>query len=332
MAAGSGTTRRAAPANPCRPAEPIDAAARQPRRDDVGAWINGYRPRAITASRWEGPLAEFVTGCLHELHAAGAGALERKARLIARIAAWSEDRGSELDREVVFDPHNVEQFISSGLRDDPSRGTYRSTLRSLGRTLTRQAPWDPPPERVNRRSVARPYTSGEVAQLWAAAEAQETALRRRAAEAMLTLGLACGLDGRWNARVCGSDVRTRHGVLGVDVGDPNSRFVPALAIYAERLQALAAVAGDDLLIGGQPSKNRGSNLLARLTYPKGCPALEPNRLRSTWLVGHLQAGTPVADLAAAAGTAGLTTFSDLLEFVAPSPAPRAAARLARPRR
>ena len=57
--------------------------------------------------------------------------------------------------------------------------------------------------------------------------------------------------------------------------------------------------------------------MAKLIVPTGHPKLAPARLRSTWLVTHLRAGTRLPELCRAAGLQGATVLSDLLEQVDP---------------
>ena len=61
--------------------------------------------------------------------------------------------------------------------------------------------------------------------------------------------------------------------------------------------------------------------------PTGHPRLAPARLRSTWLLTHLIAGTRLPELCRAAGLQGVTVLSDLLDLVKPLSAEAARAML-----
>jgi len=81
---------------------------------------------------------------------------------------------------------------------------------------------------------------------------------------------------------------------------------------------LAATADHEFLVGGySTSRNRASALTASFEAPPGHPKLSCARLRSTWLLWHLMAGTRLSELAAAAGLRGVTVLSDLLADVPP---------------
>ena len=100
------------------------------------------------------------------------------------------------------------------------------------------------------------------------------------------------------------------------------------AEWEEELVGLAASAGDEFLVGGYSTSTRRTGHLAeRLVVPTGHPRLAPARLRSTWLLGHLRAGTRLPELCRAAGLEGVTVLSDLLEFVEPLDDAAAAAML-----
>ncbi len=107
-------------------------------------------------------------------------------------------------------------------------------------------------------------------------------------------------------------------VVQVRVGEPAPRLAPVLARWEAEVMDLASSAGDRFLVGGySTSRNRASSLVSGLEVPPGHPRLSAARLRSTWLLWHLNAGTRLPELAAAAGLQGVTVLSDLLDDVAP---------------
>jgi hypothetical protein len=104
----------------------------------------------------------------------------------------------------------------------------------------------------------------------------------------------------------------------VRVGEPHPRSVVALATWEDSLMALAATAGPDFLVGGRSSSNhRTGHLVERLIVPTGHPPLSPARLRSTWLLWHLESGTRLPELCQAAGLRGTGVFGELLKYAEP---------------
>jgi hypothetical protein len=242
----------------------------------------------------------------------------RCRRILLRLSSWATSQGVPLEREAVLDPDTVERFCQLGLANDRSRATFRADLRRMGPLLTRSAPWQPRPQAMATRNVAPPYNSFEVDLLRADAANQPTEARRRGARALLALGLGAGLDGRWVARVEARSVTRRGGVVEVRVGEPAPRRVVVLAEWEDEVIDLAKTAGSDYLIGGRSeARNRVADLAKRLVRPAGHPRLSPGRLRSTWLLWHLEASTRLPELCRAAGLQGFEVLSDLLPLVGP---------------
>jgi hypothetical protein len=274
------------------------------------------------------PAAHFVAGMVADLALGDSSSAMRKRRALQRIVDWSVAEGIALDRELILDPDTVERFVEVGLATDGSRATYRSTLRQIGPLLTKRAPWPPRPVAVARRALAPPYSEAEVALLRVDAEEQPTPERRRAARALLSFGLGAGLDGRWICRVSAADVRRSGRAVLVKVGEPAAREVVVLARWEDDVLELAASAGTEFLVGGRSSsRNRTGNLVASLQVPTGHPPIAPARLRSSWLLGHLERGTRVPELCRAAGIQGPAVLSGLVALVSPMPSARVEAML-----
>jgi hypothetical protein len=241
---------------------------------------------------------------------------ERCRRILYRLSRWAAKEGLALDREVILDPATVERFCQIELAHDRSRATFRSDLRRMGPQLTRRAPWEPRPAAMAVRMVAMPYSPAEVALLKSDARNQSTPHRRRGARVLLALGLGAGLDGRWVAEVCGDHVMARDGCVEVKVGEPAARSVIVRATWEAEVLKLADLAGHERLLETRSrTTNRVTNFTKRLTSPTGHPRLSPPRLRSTWLLDHLNAGTRLDELCRAAGLAGFTVLPDLMAFM-----------------
>jgi len=283
---------------------------------DVASWIERYVPRTVPRSLWESALRPFVVPLLLELSPIGIPGAGHAAWALTRLGAWCLEQGLPLDVEVVLDPDAVERFASVGLRHDPSSGSCRAILRRIGPKLTSTAPWEPRPEALTHRAAALPYLDDELDALAEDAHRQSTPARRRTALGLFLLGAGAGLDGRWVTKVRGTDVAWTTEAVVVRTGPPSPRLVPILRRYEAELVELAAVAGEELLVGGHTThRNKASALAARLEVGHGHPRLSVSRLRSTWLVQHLTVGTRLPELARAAGLSGVTVLSDLLEFV-----------------
>ena len=279
--------------------------------------LASYHPRGIDEPTWSS-IGSFVRVCATRLPVSGWSSTTRTLRVLSRLAAWAVSEGIALEPEPLLDPDTVERFVTQGLTGDPSRATYRAVLRRIGPLLTKRAPWEPRLAAMARRQVASPYTLAEIEVLALDAAHQSTDAKIRAARALLALGAGAGLDGRWIAKVKAQDVSVDGTVVLVRVGEPSPRAVPILAHWEAEVVQLASKGGVQFLVGGySTSRNRVSSLAASLESPPGHPRLSAARLRSTWLLCHLNAGTRLPELAAAAGLQGVTVVSDLLSAVPP---------------
>ena len=293
--------------------------------------LDRYQPKGIDSAAWS-QVQPFVSACATRLSLGHTASGLRTARVLARLAAWCVAEGIALDPELVLDPETVERFVCQGVADTPSRATYRSVLRRIGPALTATAPWEARPTVLARRHVALPYSEAELSGLRAAATRQATPGRIRAARALLALGAGAGLDGRWVARVSAVDVVVRSGSVQIWVGEPSPRLVPVLVEWEREVLDLATSAGGCFLVGGRSTaKNRAGSLAASLEVGHGSPKFSASRLRSTWLVQHLRLGTRLPELTRAAGLAGITVVSDLLEHVIPVGEAEAAEMMRGPR-
>jgi len=296
---------------------------------EVAAWVESYRPRLRAGEVWDNSIREFVLAGLRISCPLTLGAASDQATVLRRLASWCVRQGIALDFEAALDPDTVERFVTLGMERGPAQGTYRSLLRRLGPALTRRAPWEPRPKPVSRRHIAVPYTPRELGLLRADAEHQSTAQRRQIATALIALGAGAGLDARWALDVVGEDVSVGDSVVRVRVRASIPRVVPVLAAFEDEVLGLARLApGNEPLVGCRPrGRNRANNLTARIALGSGTPPLLLSRLRSTWLVTHLQLGTRLPELASAAGLAGITVLSDLLAEVEPLDEAEAASML-----
>lgn len=285
-------------------------------REAAHEWLASYAPADLDDKSW-GAVRGFVVECAARLideHGVPHGALRRKyVRALTKLARYCRSTHQELNVKTALDPYTVNQFAAAIATVEPaSAATYQSHLRYIGERLCPTPLWERPTP-VGRRAVPVPYTSAELRTLEKQI-ARNTDERRRGGEGLMTLGLGAGLDGRWAAKVRKPDVFRDGDGLNIAV---DGRVVPVLRAYETPLEKLLVeTPRGGLIVGGSAThKNAANEIANRLKLAPGCPKLNAGRLRSTWIVTHLTLGTRLPELAEAAGTVGITTFSDLLEFV-----------------
>ncbi len=227
------------------------------------------------------------------------------ATAVGGLSRFAAARGIPAGLKFLLDYDVIEAFCVAGLngRASSTRGSYRSALYRLARPVHGE-----PGQRATPFAGAKapaPYSPAERAGLAATAAAQRDAAKRASALAVVVFGIGAGLRPGELVALRGSDV-TRHGRrVSVHVSGPAARVVPVTAGYAGRAAGLAAGTGNTHLFRPGPAdrsyKNFVTNFARTLAGDPAAPRLTLSRCRSSFICGHLAAGTPVAELLAISG-------------------------------
>jgi integrase len=271
-----------------------------------------------------------------ELVAAQAGRAEAAPRRQAVAATavrglrrFAKAQGIPASREFLLDYDVIEAFCVAGLpgRASSTRGTYRSALYRLATPVHGE-----PGQRGTPFAGARapvPYSPAERAELAAIAAAQRDPARRASALAVVVFGIGAGLRPGELAALRGSDVAWHGRRVAVHVSGPAARVVPVIPACAGRAARLAAGAGDGHLFRPGPAdrgyKNFVTNFARTLAADPAAPRLRLGRCRSSFICGHLAAGTPVAELLAITGICQAESLARYAAYVDGAP-PKAALR------
>ena len=239
--------------------------------------------------------------------AAGLRRQAMTATALRGLSRFADARGVPAGREFLLDYDVIEAFCVAGLagRASATRGTYRSALYRLA-----EATHGPPGQRPTPFPGARapaPYSPADRAELAAVAAAQRDPAKRSSALAMVVFGIGAGLRPGELVALRGDDI-FRHGrQVIVQVSGPTARMVPVTSGYAVRARELARRAGAGHVFRPGPAdrsyKNFVTNFARGLAADPAAPGLSMRRARSTFICGHLAAGTPVPVLLAVAGIA-----------------------------
>ncbi len=282
---------------------------------DVASVIQAYTPagrRAYSAWLSTGPtVAELVVRSTTSPTNAA-----KYLSHLADFAAWAASEGVPMVPVHLLDLDVIERYIAVGLptSKESTRATRRAILRRIARRCSPAAP--DPPLPIAYRRIRPPYDLEEALRYLALAGSQPTPARRRSMEAIIRLGLGCGIASRDLGWVRGTDVvRLADGAVSVTVsGGTRPRPVIALQPHEDALLRLGQVAGAGLLIGGsvRGRRNITRGPLARMVGGEDLPRLETARLRSSWLLTHLRSGTPLPAIMQAAGLTTVRPLEDLL--------------------
>jgi integrase len=230
---------------------------------------------------------------------------------------------------LLLDYDVIEAFCVSGLcgRASSPRGTCRPALYALAGLVHGE-----PGQRATPFAGARapaPYSPGERAELAAIARAQRDPAKRSSALALVVFGTGAGLRPGELVALRGGDVRRRGRQVLVHLRGPAARVVPVTPGYAGRAWELARHAGRDFLFrpgrADRDYKNFVTNFAQGLTAGPAAPRLPVRRARSTFICGHLAAGTPAGVLLALTGIAEAESLARYARHVDGAP-PKAALR------
>ena len=228
------------------------------------------------------------------------------------LLEWARRFLGTTDAKVVLDPSNIEYWtmVASRGRSAPWRESARGALRMVGAAVNPD--WPPSPLKVGRRVICAPYTAGE-----------ETAFVRTArlvgfssrATRMWIVGasLGAGLSGPELTAANSSDlVEIADGRLAVQVRGRNARLVPIRHRYTDLVWEAIGDTPDGRFIPGQV-RNRVYHIVYRLNPTDG-ESFSLRRGRSTWLLSHVVAGTPLHIVQHVAGSLSGNTLTELLQY------------------
>jgi hypothetical protein len=290
-----------------------------------------YRPR-IAAAYWHA-IGAFVTAAVTEA-APKTAYTERELYAAATpLCLWAwQTAGMNLDRDVVFSLGSIDRFVAIGMpnyRSSAGKNTIRSRLLRMGEALrTNPATATRALRPLGNSDPTAPYLASEVIELRSWAAAQSNPDRRRNANALLALGLGAGLSGREIITVHSDDVRVGRRETEVRIRGARARSVVVLASWEAHLAFAANATGATNLFRGGRSTDNPNLITDFISRSRGRVQLQARRMRTTWLVHHLNAGTPAVILVAAAGMKSLAALDRFMPY-ADTPSPESAARALR---
>lgn len=287
--------------------------------DAVSQAITNFTPD-FPSGEWAA-IEDFVRSAVEECGSQTAYSARELLTASARHIRWCWATGGlPLEREVIFHRNTIAEYIAHGCAhmSKASAGNRRSQLLRMSELLLspqqrtgRLAPLPPP-------DPSRPYSASDVTALRSWAIGQSTQYMVVNCHVLLALGFGAGLSAAEITAACASDVVIdSEGVL-VSVRGSRARLVPVLAEWEQPLIEVADAAIQSELYVFRPRresthKNLITNFIDKTN--QGRVRVSTQRMRATWIVTHLSAGSPVKPLIAAAGVDSLEALTRYLRFV-----------------
>lgn len=294
-------------------------------RDEDAAGNGTFAPRK--AARYWTTLEPVVTAAVNKTTRRTGRAARSLYPVATAFVLWAwQTRGLELDAARMFRRRVVEEYVHLGMASFTrgSRATYRSVLLTI---VDAVSPPSELPFPIPRSDPTPPYTTSEIAALRSWASAQGSAVRRRDADVLLALGFGAGLATRELLSVRTGDIDVRADDVQVLVWSGRPRLVPLLPAWQPGFRQAIQELGDDQWVFRVGRTGVRSAQVTDFLHRGHTTELDvrPARMRTTWLLAHLQAGTPPRDLLRIAGLEHLAALDRIRQFL-PSRAPLPIAR------
>jgi hypothetical protein len=296
--------------------------------ESVSSVINRFSPKDVPNDLWQ-RVEPVVKDAVTKVGFTDTELARKSLSIVGQLALWADRIGHRVDTESLFTPELIDRFITEGCHhlSDGTRLNYRSLLWRVGAAVVGHTLFPPRSVPLPASPSWGPYSPAEITELVSWSRGLPTESMRRDSWALLTLGFGTGMRSEEISRAVGTDVREEDGIVLVDVlgaGGKVNRVVPVHHHWAGEVLEVARESGERPFF--QPNRN-GIHRNLFLSFIRRCsadgePKFKVHRLRITWIVGHLSAGTHLVALEQASGV-GVSQLVRYLKFATPPDAAQA---------
>jgi len=211
--------------------------------------------------------------------------------------------GYDIDYGYIFDDEIIEQSVRSDSKTPrASMGTMRRNLKNVANELNPDFDGPRMYHRYERSEPNPPYTDKEVHDIWQWAQVKNNGKRTQMKRLIVACGLGAGLTASEAGHLRYGDIEIDD--LGVQLHLPE-RTVPVLAEWDAALRDSRADShrsGEFLIY---PRSTRRNDIVSKSLKTIGTlSGVQPpnmRRMRTTWIVGHLENHVPDVAICEAAG-------------------------------
>ena len=278
--------------------------------------LAAYTPN-IDPGHWS-KIGPFVTGSVTDAAPHTAYSERELFTAVTPLVLWAWKRADlPLRREAVFSQHNIDRYVDEGMSSytDAGRGTIRSRLLRTAEALTGMTVDKAALKGLGPSEPTAPYSASDLAAMRAWTKLQPTGGRQISAAVLLALGIGAGLAGREILAVRVRDIEVSdHGVV-VTVNGERPRAVGVLRSWETALIERARSGAADKYAFREARTSENHNAISDFVARSEAPIkIQSRRMRTTWLVHHLNAGTPITIFLEAAGVQSLEALDRFLIF------------------
>lgn len=285
---------------------------------EVAFRIANFTPNA-PKSLWSEDVQRFTRSAVSDFAPVNEDEAARYISAVAWLTMWSvEPGGLPLDRQIIFNAANRRRFLARGhtSRGAASKAGFSYLLERIAADLLTFDPARPGVRVPKRAEPFAPYSSAEISRFRSQTMTRSTALQRARWRALLALGAGLALSVTEIMQAQVSDVEDNGDHLVMHVGGAR-RSVVCLADWESELRALLNDPEVDTFLYPKPARPKNPSFQAKQFIAIAAnhgEGFQIERLRSTWIVTHVNAGTPLVPLMEALGVKSLSTLERLAPF------------------
>lgn len=234
----------------------------------------------------------------------------------SRYVMWCvKAKGWPLNPKVIWAVRNIDHYTVTANRGvtEATRGNYKGQLMRISEVLLpEQHPRTTP---INKGRGPGAYSPAEMETYRNWPSLQLTQLKHDRAMLMMVLCAGAGIRPREMARLHHEHVTVDELGIIISVPGDDARDVPLLAEWEPWMTVLLKRLPTDERLWGPQTRGGIDNLTSAFTERSNGRPPRADRLRYTWLVHHLNLGTPLKELTRAAGIEKWQHLHRLLEDV-----------------
>ncbi|MBB5643056.1 tyrosine-type recombinase/integrase [Cryobacterium roopkundense] len=287
--------------------------------------IQNYAP--MLPKRLWNPVADFTRSAVTDFAPLNGREASKVMGHLARLAIWTIDVACQpLQRDIVFNGRHIEAFISNGSIGLTEYGNRcrRSLLLRVASELANFDPLRRDSGKKPHTDSFAPYTAAEIVRFRSQGSTRSTALRRHNWTVLLSLAAGCALTTSEIVGLKVENVSISRDSVRVAIRGDRARTVVCLEAWEADIRELLSspLVSDYLFVKAERPKIPPMYVTNFLrTVAHGGEQFTVERLRSTWMLGHLEAGTAPVAVMQMVGVKSFSTFERLIPYVtAPSPA------------
>jgi hypothetical protein len=306
--------------------------------DPIAAVILEYCPNA-PRRLWTDEVQEFTRSAVSDINPRNQSEAGKYLAAVAYLAIWITDVAClPLTRDVVFNGQTIDAYVAKALSDytDIRRRLTRLRLLQVASELGQFDPArrDRPRQRLGpltRELGFAPYTAAEIIRFRNQGATRSTAHRRHNWMVVLALAAGCALSCTDILHLLTTDIELNDSHITIHVRGPRARSVICGSEWEADIRALlkSPLVGDHPLVidyddargPGDPSTGRpkiaSSFIRSFIARSADDPSAQfsVERLRTTWIVRHLEAHTDPVALIAALGDKSFSGLTRLMSYV-----------------